>query len=70
VIRRGVLVKASERSLYWLMVQDDRTLAGSCSRFSRSYLQQLIEAQAVQLNGVVANKSSAKVKPVCFWSSS
>ncbi len=40
----------------------DRTLAEAVPEFSRSYLQQLIEAQAVQLNGVVASKSSAKVK--------
>ncbi|MBC7611125.1 MAG: RluA family pseudouridine synthase [Polaromonas sp.] len=40
----------------------DRTLADIVPEFSRSYLQQLIEAGAVQLNGASANKSSARVK--------
>ncbi|RYX95757.1 MAG: RluA family pseudouridine synthase [Comamonadaceae bacterium] len=40
----------------------DRTLAAVVPEFSRSYLQQLIEAGAVQLNGSVVTKSSGKVK--------
>lgn len=40
----------------------DRTLAQAVPEFSRSYLQQLIEAGAVQLDGTVLTKSSARVK--------
>jgi 23S rRNA pseudouridine1911/1915/1917 synthase len=40
----------------------DRALALAVPEFSRSYLQQLIEAGAVQLNGTVLAKSSARVK--------
>ena len=40
----------------------DRALAEIVPEFSRSYLQQLIVAGAVQLNGVGVTKSSAKVK--------
>ncbi len=40
----------------------DRTLAEIVPEFSRSYLQQLIVASAVQLNGVMQVKSSARVK--------
>ncbi|MGC1175352.1 RluA family pseudouridine synthase [Polaromonas sp.] len=40
----------------------DRALAGMVPEFSRSYLQQLIEAAAVQLNGVTATKASTRVK--------
>jgi 23S rRNA pseudouridine1911/1915/1917 synthase len=40
----------------------DRALAGIVPEFSRSYLQQLIEAAAVQLNGVTVTKVSARVK--------
>jgi 23S rRNA pseudouridine1911/1915/1917 synthase len=40
----------------------DRTLAQAVPEFSRSYLQQLIEAGAVRLDGTVLNKSSARVK--------
>ncbi len=40
----------------------DRTLAEIVPEFSRSYLQQLIVAGAVQINGVVQVKSSARVK--------
>jgi 23S rRNA pseudouridine1911/1915/1917 synthase len=40
----------------------DRTLAALAPEFSRSYLQQLIEAGAVSLNGSPATRSSAKVK--------
>jgi 23S rRNA pseudouridine1911/1915/1917 synthase len=40
----------------------DRALAGLAPEFSRSYLQQLIEAGAVSLNGSPATRSSAKVK--------
>ncbi len=40
----------------------DRALAGIVPEFSRSYLQQLIEAAVVQLNGHAVTKSSAKVK--------
>ena len=40
----------------------DRTLAALAPEFSRSYLQQLIEAGAVSLNGAPATRSSAKVK--------
>ena len=40
----------------------DRTLAALVPEFSRSYLQQLIEAGVVQLNGSVIAKTSAKTK--------
>ena len=40
----------------------DRALAALAPEFSRSYLQQLIEAGAVLLNGVPASRSSQKVK--------
>jgi len=40
----------------------DRALAASVPEFSRSYLQQLIEAGAVQLKGAVVTKVSARVK--------
>ena len=40
----------------------DRTLAEIVPEFSRSYLQQLIVAGDVQINGVVQVKSSARVK--------
>ena len=40
----------------------DRTLAEMVPEFSRSYLQQLIVAGDVQINGVVQVKSSARVK--------
>ncbi|WP_309683979.1 RluA family pseudouridine synthase [Polaromonas sp.] len=40
----------------------DRALAGIVPEFSRSYLQQLIEAGLVQLNGRAVTKTSAKVK--------
>ena len=40
----------------------DRALAGIVPEFSRSYLQQLIEAAVVQLNGRAVTKPSAKVK--------
>ena len=40
----------------------DRALAGIVPEFSRSYLQQLIEAAAVQINGAIVTKVSAKVK--------
>jgi 23S rRNA pseudouridine1911/1915/1917 synthase len=40
----------------------DRALAALAPEFSRSYLQQLIEAGAVALNGVSAGRSSQKVK--------
>jgi 23S rRNA pseudouridine1911/1915/1917 synthase len=40
----------------------DRMLAQAVPEFSRSYLQQLIEAGAVQLDGTVLTKSSARVK--------
>jgi len=40
----------------------DRALAGIVPEFSRSYLQQLIEAGAVQLKGATITKVSAKVK--------
>ena len=40
----------------------DRALAQIVPEFSRSYLQQLIAAGAVQLNGLVLTKSSARVK--------
>ena len=40
----------------------DRTLALCVPEFSRSYLQQLIEAGGVQLNGVPVTKSSVRVK--------
>ena len=39
-----------------------QALAAGVPEFSRSYLQQLIEAGAVTVNGVVATKSSAKVR--------
>jgi len=40
----------------------DRALAALAPEFSRSYLQQLIEAGAVTLNGSAAARSSARVK--------
>ena len=40
----------------------DRTLAALVPEFSRSYLQQLIEAGVVQLNGSVVLKTSAKTR--------
>lgn len=40
----------------------DRALAGIVPEFSRSYLQQLIAAAAVELNGLALTKASAKVK--------
>jgi len=40
----------------------DRTLAAIVPEFSRSYLQQLIDAATVQLNGTTVTKASAKVK--------
>ena len=40
----------------------DRALAGIVPEFSRSYLQQLIEAESVQLNGQIVTKSSTRVK--------
>ena len=40
----------------------DRALAGIVPEFSRSYLQQLIEAGEVELNGVKVTKASARVK--------
>jgi len=40
----------------------DRALAGIVPEFSRSYLQQLIEAGVVQLKGATITKVSAKVK--------
>ena len=40
----------------------DRALAVLAPEFSRSYLQQLIEAGAVSLNGATATRSSQKVK--------
>ncbi|OOG37877.1 RluA family pseudouridine synthase [Polaromonas sp. A23] len=40
----------------------DRALAAIVPEFSRSYLQQLIDAAAVQLNGVTVTKTSTKVK--------
>lgn len=43
-------------------VRLDKALVELVSEFSRSYLQQLLEQGAVQLNGKPANKASAKVK--------
>lgn len=40
----------------------DRTLAVLVPEFSRSYLQQLVDAGAVRHNGMVVTKSSGKVK--------
>ena len=40
----------------------DRALVALVPEFSRSYLQQLIEAGAVSLNGAVSRKPSARVK--------
>src|SRR5512133_1867517 len=40
----------------------DRALAALAPEFSRSYLQQLIEAGAVTMNGTAATRSSQKVK--------
>ena len=40
----------------------DRTLAAVVPEFSRSYLQQLVDAGAVRHNSVVVTKSSGKVK--------
>ena len=54
---RQVMVPASSHG-----VRLDRALAGIVPEFSRNYLQQLIEAAAVQLNGTTITKVSAKVK--------
>lgn len=40
----------------------DRALAGIVPEFSRSYLQQLIEAGVVQINGRAVTKASSRVK--------
>jgi 23S rRNA pseudouridine1911/1915/1917 synthase len=40
----------------------DRTLAGLAPEFSRSYLQQLIEAGAVQVNAQVVTRAASKVR--------
>jgi 23S rRNA pseudouridine1911/1915/1917 synthase len=40
----------------------DRALAGIVPEFSRSYLQQLIEAGVVQINGLAVRKTSSRVK--------
>jgi 23S rRNA pseudouridine1911/1915/1917 synthase len=40
----------------------DRALAGIVPEFSRNYLQQLIEAGVVQVNGRTVSKTSSKVK--------
>jgi 23S rRNA pseudouridine1911/1915/1917 synthase len=40
----------------------DRALAGIVPEFSRSYLQQLIAATAVEINGLAITKASARVK--------
>jgi 23S rRNA pseudouridine1911/1915/1917 synthase len=40
----------------------DRTLAGIVPEFSRSYLQQLIDAGCVHINAALAQKSSVRVK--------
>ncbi len=54
---RQVMVPAASHG-----VRLDRALAGIVPEFSRSYLQQLIEAAAVQINGLTVTKVSAKVK--------
>ena len=46
----------------WHASRLDRTLAALVPEFSRSYLQQLIEAGVVQLNGIVVVKPSMKTK--------
>jgi 23S rRNA pseudouridine1911/1915/1917 synthase len=46
----------------WHGCRLDRALASLVPEFSRSYLQQLIEASVVQLNGVVVVKPSTKTK--------
>lgn len=43
-------------------VRLDKALVELVAEFSRSYLQQLLEQGAVQLNGKLANKASVKVK--------
>lgn len=40
----------------------DRALAAAAPEFSRSYLQQLVEAGAVQVNGAPATRSAGKVR--------
>ena len=54
---RQVMVPTSSHG-----VRLDRALAGIVPEFSRNYLQQLIEAAAVQINGTTVTKVSAKVK--------
>ncbi len=46
----------------WHAERLDRALAALVPEFSRSYLQQLIEAGAVRINGVAVTKPSVKVK--------
>ena len=57
-----VEIRRVDVPVQWHGSRLDRTLASLVPEFSRSYLQQLIEAGVVQLNGVVAVKPSTKTK--------
>ena len=57
-----VEVRYVQASLQSHGVRLDRALADVVPEFSRSYLQQLISAGAVRLNGLTVTKSSVKVK--------
>jgi len=55
-------LRAIEIPAQWHGERLDRTLAALAPEFSRSYLQQLIEAGAVQLAGRTLTRSAARVK--------
>jgi 23S rRNA pseudouridine1911/1915/1917 synthase len=57
-----VEIRRVDVPVQWHGSRLDRTLAALVPEFSRSYLQQLIEAGVVQLNGIAAAKPSMKTK--------
>ena len=57
-----VEIRRVDVPVQWHGSRLDRTLANLVPEFSRSYLQQLIEAGVVQLNGAVVVKTSMKTK--------
>jgi len=57
-----VEVRRVDVPVEWHGSRLDRALASLVPEFSRSYLQQLIEAGVVQLNGAVVIKTAAKIK--------
>ena len=65
-----VEIRCVDVPVEWHGSRLDRTLASLVPEFSRSYLQQLIEAGMVQLNGAVVIKPSTKPEPVMRSSSS